>query len=124
METEKLKPTQYTKYHGSFTLLLHFSYLWFCPCSAHGTFIGTIRLEPQKPTQVQVDSVIRFGASSRSYVLREKPAMPSSNLKQSENSEKMEDETEEGSKGGLLGLPESDTELDVSFILSQQNLMN
>ena len=43
--------------------------------------------------------------------------MPSSNLKQSENSEKMEDETEEGSKGGLLGLPESDTELDVRFIL-------
>ena len=42
--------------------------------------------------------------------------MPSSNLKQSENSEKMEDESEEGSKGGLLGLPESDTELDVSFI--------
>lgn len=80
--------------------------------STHGTFIGTIRLEPQKPTQVQVDSVIRFGASSRSYVLREKPAMPSSNLKQSENSEKMEEETEEGSKGGLLGLPESDTELD------------
>lgn len=30
----------------------------------------------------------------------------------------MEEETEEGSKGGLLGLPESDTELDVSFILS------
>lgn len=49
--------------------------------------------------------------------------MPSSNLKQSENSEKMEEETEEGSKGGLLGLPESDTELDVSFILSWQNLM-
>ena len=65
--------------------------------------------------------MIRFGASSRSYVLREKPAMPSSNLKQSENSEKMEEETEEGSKGGLLGLPESDTELDVSFILSWQN---
>lgn len=89
----------------------------FCPCSAHGTFIGTIRLEPQKPTQVQVDSVIRFGASSRSYVLREKPAMPSSTLKQSENSEKMEAETEEGSKGGLLGLPESDTELDVRFMV-------
>lgn len=80
---------------------------------AHGTFIGTIRLEPQKPTQVQVDSVIRFGASSRSYVLREKPAMPNSGLKQSDNSEKMEDDNEESSKGGLLGLPESDTELDV-----------
>lgn len=83
---------------------------------AHGTFIGTIRLDPQKPTQVQVDSVIRFGASSRTYVLREKPAMPSSSLKQSENLQ-MEDESVEGSKGGLLGLPESDTELDVRIIL-------
>ena len=44
--------------------------------------------------------------------------MPSSNLKQTENSEKMEDETEEGSKGGLLGLPESDTELDVRFMIT------
>ena len=87
-------------------------------CLAHGTFIGTIRLEPQKPTQVQVDSVIRFGASSRSYVLREKPAMPSSSLKQSENSQRMDDDTEEGSKGGLLGLPESDTELDVRLVLA------
>ena len=83
---------------------------------AHGTFIGTIRLEPQKPTQVQVDSVIRFGASSRSYVLREKPAIPTAALKLSENvSENMEQENEESAKGGLLGLPESDTELDVRF---------
>lgn len=80
--------------------------------STHGTFIGTIRLEPQKPTQVQVDSVIRFGASSRSYVLREKPAIPNTGLKQADDSGKMEDDNEESSKGGLLGLPESDTELD------------
>ena len=81
---------------------------------AHGTFIGTIRLEPQKPTQVQVDSVIRFGASSRSYVLREKPTMPSSALKLPENaSDNVEQDNDENTKGGLLGLPESDTELDV-----------
>lgn len=43
--------------------------------------------------------------------------MPSSSLKPSENSETMEAETEEGSKGGLLGLPESDTELDVRFMV-------
>lgn len=85
----------------------------FSYSSAHGTFIGTIRLEPQKPTQVQVDSVIRFGASSRSYVLREKPAIPNAGLKQADDSGKMEDDNEESSKGGLLGLPESDTELDV-----------
>ena len=82
--------------------------------SAHGTFIGTIRLEPHKPTQVQVDSVIRFGASTRSYVLREKPTMPNTALKSENVSENMQLDDEEGSKGGLLGLPESDTELDVS----------
>lgn len=76
-----------------------------------------MRLESQKPTQVQVDSVIRFGASTRSYVLREKPAMPSTALKLSENtSENMEQNDEENTKGGLLGLPESDTELDVRFL--------
>ncbi|XP_068679948.1 nuclear inhibitor of protein phosphatase 1-like isoform X2 [Montipora foliosa] len=81
--------------------------------STHGTFIGTIRLEPQKPTQVQVDSVIRFGASTRSYVLREKPAMPSSAIKLSENvPDNAEPDNEENAKGGLLGLPESDTDLD------------
>lgn len=60
--------------------------------------------------------MIRFGASTRSYVLREKPAMPSTALKLSENtSENMEQNDEENTKGGLLGLPESDTELDVRF---------
>ena len=85
--------------------------------AAHGTFIGAIQLESQKPTQVQVDSVIRFGASTRSYVLREKPALPSTAAKPADNPESLQDETEEGSKGGLLGLPESDSELDVSFLI-------
>ena len=40
--------------------------------------------------------------------------MPSTALKLSENaSENMEQDGEESTKGGLLGLPESDTELDV-----------
>ncbi|XP_031556932.1 nuclear inhibitor of protein phosphatase 1-like [Actinia tenebrosa] len=74
--------------------------------STHGTFIGTVRIEKQKPTQVQVDSVIRFGASTRTYTLREKPTGSSKGDR--ENGE----ENEENSKAGLLGLPESDTELD------------
>lgn len=80
----------------------------FCAFSAHGTFIGTVRIEKQKPTQVQVDSVIRFGASTRTYTLREKPTGSSKGDR--ENGE----DNEENSKAGLLGLPESDTELDVS----------
>ena len=49
-------------------------------------------------------------------MLREKPAMPSSALKLAENvSDNMEQDNDENTKGGLLGLPESDTELDVRF---------
>ena len=82
--------------------------------SAHGTFIGTVRLEPHKPTQVQVDSVISFGASTRSYTLREKPTIPGMASAADKSEKATEEGTEDMSKGGLLGLPESDTELNVS----------
>ena len=84
---------------------------------AHGTFIGNIQLESEKPTQVQIESVIHFGASTRTYTLREKPTLPSAMqvvLGNNEQTTKKEDnEDEEGSKGGFLGLPESDTDLKV-----------
>merc|ERR1712112_518003 len=41
--------------------------------STHGTYIGNARLEANKPTQLPVDSVFRFGESTRRYVLRERP---------------------------------------------------
>ncbi|CAH8644269.1 unnamed protein product [Schistosoma mattheei] len=41
--------------------------------SVHGTFIGKIRLEPHKPQQVPIDSEIHFGASTRVYIIRERP---------------------------------------------------
>lgn len=52
--------------------------------------------------------MIRFGASTRSYTLREKPTGSSKGEKD------IGDENEENNQAGLLGLPESDTELDVS----------
>lgn len=42
--------------------------------STHGTFIGHKRLEANSPTQLPIDCTFHFGASSRRYVLREKPA--------------------------------------------------
>lgn len=88
---------------------------------AHGTFIGNIRLESDKPTQLPVESVIHFGASTRTYTLREKPTLPSAmqvtlqgNNEQS--ADKEENEENEGSAGGFLGLPESDTDLKVSLV--------
>lgn len=78
--------------------------------SAHGTYIGSIRLEANKPTQLPVDSKFHFGASTRIYILRERPqkASRSSNDDREKKSEELE--------GGLLGLPESETELDVRII--------
>ena len=73
---------------------------------AHGTFIGSIRLEGKKPQQVPIDSEIHFGASTRMYVIRERPQTIAPTVP---SDDKMGEEIE----GGLLGLPETETELDV-----------
>ncbi|XP_073677535.1 nuclear inhibitor of protein phosphatase 1-like [Garra rufa] len=74
--------------------------------STHGTFLGRIRLEPQKPQQVPIDSTMSFGASTRVYTLREKPQTQSSSS--TGDSKGVEDEELKG----LLGLPEEETELE------------
>lgn len=76
---------------------------------AHGTFIGTIRLENKKPQQVPIDSHLHFGASTRVYIIRERPQnkIPAAGLG-SDNKVASED-----AEGGLLGLPETEGELDV-----------
>ena len=40
---------------------------------AHGTYIGNIRLEANKPTPLPADSNFHFGASTRFYMIRERP---------------------------------------------------
>ncbi|XP_071965664.1 nuclear inhibitor of protein phosphatase 1-like [Antedon mediterranea] len=77
--------------------------------STHGTYLGSIRLERKKPQQVPIDSTIRFGASTRAYILREKPQNAITPGNKSEHSEKQLEEEE--MHGGLLGLPEEETEL-------------
>lgn len=74
--------------------------------STHGTYIGSIRLESNKPTQLPVDSKFHFGASTRIYILRERPQKSSRSA--TDDLEKKGEELE----GGLLGLPETETELD------------
>lgn len=81
--------------------------------TAHGTFIGSVRLEGHKPTQLQIDSMFSFGASTRKYILRERP-----NATIPLGSSLLDDMQMEGGEGALLGLPESQTELDVSFLSS------
>ena len=61
-------------------------------------------MESKKPQQVPLDSEIHFGASTRIYIIRERPQP----LAQGEEPDIKEKE------GNLLGLPETETELDVS----------
>lgn len=89
--------------------------MWFTSCGchdyiflAHGTFIGHIRLETRKPQQVPLDSEIHFGASTRVYIIRERPQPLGPGGLEDDGGKQMEKE------GNLLGLPESETELDVS----------
>ena len=80
---------------------------------AHGTFIGSVRVDPHQPVQVQVDSTLSFGASTRCFTLRERPNMQSA---MSNNSNTNQDDADVGMRG-LLGLPEEDTELNVRLHL-------
>ena len=96
--------TQYAIFQDLFTLLLYI---------AHGTFVGSMRLEHNKPQQIPIDITISFGASTRTYTLRKRPqaiqAVTSS----------LQDGDQAGeSLSGLLGLPESETEMDVSCLPS------
>ncbi|XP_071119716.1 nuclear inhibitor of protein phosphatase 1-like isoform X1 [Haliotis cracherodii] len=75
--------------------------------STHGTFIGQIRLEKRKPQQVPIDSEIHFGASTRIYIIRERPQGISNQPHEDKDGKRIEDH-----EGSLLGLPESETELD------------
>lgn len=77
---------------------------------AHGTFLGHIRLEAHKPQQVPIDSTISFGASTRTYTIREKPQTQGSSG--TGDSKTGEDEELKG----LLGLPEEETELEVRLV--------
>lgn len=80
--------------------------------TGHGTFVGSMKLEPEKPTQIPLDSTLRFGASTRSYTLRERPQVSMGMVTDGKGSI-----LEEGEGGTLLGLPELDNELDVRITI-------
>ncbi|XP_052839440.1 LOW QUALITY PROTEIN: nuclear inhibitor of protein phosphatase 1 [Drosophila gunungcola] len=95
-----------SRVHSAFVYHKHLNIAYLVDLgSTHGTFIGTLRLEAHKPTQLQINSTFHFGASTRNYILRERPSGHHNNI--------MEDlPLSETSDGTLLGLPESQTELD------------
>lgn len=75
--------------------------------STHGTYIGSMCLEPNKPTQLPIDSTFHFGASTRYYIIRERPQTGNRVI-----IDELEKTSEDQDAGGLLGLPETETELD------------
>ncbi|XP_053687521.1 nuclear inhibitor of protein phosphatase 1 [Sabethes cyaneus] len=96
-----------SRVHAAFVYHKHLNIAYLVDLgSTHGTYIGSVRLEPNKPTQLQINSQFHFGASTRHYMLRERPTVGSrSNI--------MEDiPMMDTSDGTYLGLPESQTELD------------
>ncbi|KAK4885876.1 hypothetical protein RN001_002147 [Aquatica leii] len=74
--------------------------------STHGTFVGSLRLEGYKPTQLPIGSNFHFGASTRTYIIRERPQAGIRPI--IDEIEKVGEDID----GGLLGLPETETELD------------
>ncbi|KAL9922316.1 nuclear inhibitor of protein phosphatase 1 [Glossina fuscipes fuscipes] len=96
-----------SRVHAAFVYHKHLNIAYLVDLgSTHGTFIGTLRIEPNKPTQLHVNSTFHFGASTRRYILRERPSA-------GQRSNIMEDiPMNDANEGALLGLPESQTELD------------
>lgn len=94
-----------SRVHAAFVYHKHLNIAYLVDLgSTHGTFIGSIRLEAHKPTQLQINSSFHFGASTRYYTLRERPSAGSRNI--------MEDiPMMDTSDGTYLGLPDG-TELD------------
>lgn len=76
-----------------------------------------MRVEADKPTQLPIDSVFHFGASTRNYIIRERPQTGSRPI-----IEELEKSSEDA-EGGLLGLPETETELDVSIAFESSNCL-
>ncbi|XP_055626259.1 nuclear inhibitor of protein phosphatase 1 [Toxorhynchites rutilus septentrionalis] len=96
-----------SRVHAAFVYHKHLNIAYLVDLgSTHGTYIGSVRLEAHKPTQLLINSSFHFGASTRHYMLRERPTVGSrSNI--------MEDiPMMDTSDGTYLGLPESQTELD------------
>lgn len=75
--------------------------------STHGTFVGNVRIEGHKPTQIPIDCSFHFGASTRFYTLREKPFQVQAN-RSAVDCESKSEETDT-----TCVLPDDQSELDV-----------
>ncbi|KAI6650580.1 Nuclear inhibitor of protein phosphatase 1 [Oopsacas minuta] len=86
--------------------------------STHGTFIGSLRLEPHKPQVLPVDSTIYFGQSTRCYTLRERKP-ESSNLSNALVADDMS--TLQENQVALADLTQYNTALNRSITVTNDN---
>ena len=106
-----------SRVHAALVYHKHLGRFFLVDCGiTHGTYIGNLRLESHKPTQLPIDRMFRFGASTRSYKIRERPQTGNHpKLGESElSSNKPCSLSEDGSytNNHLLGLRETEVELD------------
>ncbi|CDW58100.1 nuclear inhibitor of protein phosphatase 1 [Trichuris trichiura] len=80
--------------------------------STHGTFIGNVKLEAHKPEPLGFDQNFRFGASTRTYILCEKPPPADAMKLLDQNS------GESSILNSLVDLTGESSALDVSHIMT------
>jgi len=82
--------------------------------STHGTYIGNVRIEEHKPTQLATNMKFHFGASTRSYLIRERPQTGIRIIPQNTNGLHIpySETTASASKITFTELPKSEIEID------------
>lgn len=68
--------------------------------SMHGSFLRNLRLDAHKPTPVPFDTSFHFGASTRHYILKERPPVPGPS------------DTDKADEDNPIDLPKGQEELD------------
>ncbi|KFD61204.1 hypothetical protein M514_00842 [Trichuris suis] len=79
--------------------------------TAHGTFIGNVKLEAHKPEPLGFDQNFRFGASTRTYILCEKPPSADAVKLLDQNS------GESSILNSIVDLAGESSALDVSYVM-------
>jgi len=105
-----------SRVHAALVYHKHLGRFFLIDCgSTHGTFIGNIRIEANKATQLSAESKFRLGASTRTYQIRERPQIGSTHKNEPEEQPMYEYtnmNNEKAYNGTLLGLPQTESELD------------
>lgn len=103
-----------SRVHAALLYHKHLARFFLVDCgSTHGTFIGNLRIEEQKPTQLATNIKFHFGASTRSYQIRERPQTARIGKQVIDGLQAPYNETpDSASHISYIGLPKSEIEID------------